>query len=367
MRVVIGSDRGKIPRGLDEDTREVEGVGLGDTITNKEFCERKVARRDALMTSAAVRRIALIATPARIIPLLLALAILVFLYYYASHFFAQRNIVNILVQMSSLALLAIGMTFVMVGGGIDLSMPATMAFGAVLGAFLMRAGYNPVLANLVTLLAAAAVGLVNGAAVAVFRMTPFVVTLASMTAVGGATVWMTNSVSVSHFPDAFFNFYLARPFGVPVTVIILVVAALIASTVTSSTIFGRWLYALGINARAARVARIPVERVLFVTYLVSALLAGLTGVLLSARLGSASANIGNDGVVLDIVSACVVGGVSIYGGAGKPLGAVFGAFFITLISNSLNQLGVSYFMNLVVKGIVIIAFIYLDKLARREP
>ena len=86
-----------------------------------------------------------------------------------------------------------------------------------------------------------------------------------------------------------------------------------------------------------------------------------------ARLGSASANIGNDGVVLDIVSACVVGGVSIYGGAGKPLGAVFGAFFITLISNSLNQLGVSYFMNLVVKGIVIIAFIYLDKLARREP
>ena len=105
---------------------------------------------------------------------------------------------------------------------------------------------------------------------------------------------------------------------------------------------------------------------LFATYLVSALLAGLTGVLLSARLGSASANMGNDGVVLDIVSACVVGGVSIYGGAGKPLGAMFGAFFITLISNSLNQLGVSYFMNLVVKGIVIIAFIYLDGLARRE-
>ncbi len=339
---------------------------MGDTISNKETYKRQDAAGDASATAAAVRRITSIATPARIIPLLLALGILVFLYYHASHFYSQRNILNILVQMSSLALLAIGMTFVMVGGGIDLSMPATMAFSAVLGAFLMRAGYNPALANLATLLAAGAVGLLNGAAVAAFRMTPFVVTLASMTAVGGATVWMTNSVSVSHFPDAFFNFYLARPFGVPVSVIILVAVTTVASIAMSSTIFGRWLYAAGINARAARVARIPVQRVLFVTYLVSALLAGLTGVLLSARLGSASANMGNDGVVLDIVSACVVGGVSIYGGAGKPLGAMFGAFFITLISNSLNQLGVSYFMNLVVKGVVIIAFIYLDGLARRE-
>ena len=367
MRVVIGSDRGKIPRGLDEGAREVEGGSLGDTIANRELYKRRAATGDAAMTTAAVRRIASIAAPARIVPLLLAIAILVFLYYHAPHFFAVRNLINILVQMSSLGLLAIGMTLVMIGGGIDLSMPATMAFGAVLGAFYMRAGGNPAVAALITLVAVAAVGTINGIAAAWFKMTPFVVTLASMTAVGGATVWMTNSVSVSHFPDAFFNFYLARPFGVPVTVIILVVAALIASTVMSSTIFGRWLYAVGINARAARVARIPVERVLFATYLVSALLAGLTGVLLSARLGSASANIGNDGVVLDIVSACVVGGVSIYGGAGKPLGAVFGAFFITLISNSLNQLGVSYFMNLVVKGIVIIAFIYLDKLARREP
>jgi len=318
-----------------------------------------------MSTATAPRPSGLIA-PARIIPLLLALVILAFLYYYAPHFYAVRNVVNILVQMSSLALLAIGMTFVMVGGGIDLSMPATMAFGAVLGAFLLRAGYHPALATMVTLGSAGAVGLLNGTAVALFRMTPFVVTLASMTAVGGATVWMTNSVSVSHFPDAFFNFYRARPFGVPVSVIILAVVAGVASTMMSATVFGRWLYAVGINARAARVARIPVQRVLFITYVLSALLAGLTGVLLSARLGSASANMGNDGVVLDIVSACVVGGVSIYGGVGKPLGAVFGAFFITLISNSLNQLGVSYFMNLVVKGIVIIAFICMDKFARRE-
>ena len=112
---------------------------MGNTITNKELSERQAAAGDAPMTTAVIRRIGSLATPARIIPLVLALAILVFLYYHASHFYAQRNIINILVQMSSLALLAIGMTFVMVGGGIDLSMPATMAFGAVIGAFL-RAG-----------------------------------------------------------------------------------------------------------------------------------------------------------------------------------------------------------------------------------
>ena len=108
---------------------------MGDTITNKGVYKR---RAEAPAVNATLRRVASVATPARILPLLLALAILVFLYFHAAHFFSQRNILNILVQTSSLALLAIGMTFVMVGGGIDLSMPATMAFGAVLGAFLMR-------------------------------------------------------------------------------------------------------------------------------------------------------------------------------------------------------------------------------------
>jgi ribose transport system permease protein len=114
------------------------------------------------------------------------------------------------------------------------------------------------------------------------------------------------------------------------------------------------------------VARVPVGRVLLSTYLVSGLLAGLAAVMLTARLGSASANLGSDGLVLDIVSSCVVGGISIYGGAGKPVGAVLGALFIILISNSLNQLGISFFVNLVVKGVAIIAFIYLDRLASRS-
>jgi ribose/xylose/arabinose/galactoside ABC-type transport system permease subunit len=200
----------------------------------------------------------------------------------------------------------------------------------------------------------------------VFGMTPFVVTLATMTVVGGATVWMTNSQSLSDFPDAFFDLLLARPGGVPVSVILMILATALASVAVTRTGFGRSLYAVGLNPRAARVVRVNVRAVLLATYVISGLLAGLTAAMLTARLGSASANLGNDGVVLDIVSACVVGGVSIYGGSGRPLGAVLGALLVTLISNSLNQLGVSFFMNLVVKGVAIIAFICLDRLTSRR-
>jgi ribose/xylose/arabinose/galactoside ABC-type transport system permease subunit len=295
-----------------------------------------------------------------LVPLLVALVLLAVMQWQAPNFFRPNNLINILVQTSSLGVMAIGMCVVMIGGGIDLSIPANMAFSAVIGALCMRWGVPVGIA--VMLLTGAGIGLFNGVAVAVFGMTPFVVTLATMTVVGGATVWITNSQSISDFPEVFFDIMLARPGGVPFSVIVLVVVALFASLVMSSTVFGRWLYAVGLNPKAARVARVPLERVLLLTYVASGLLAGLAAVMLTARLGSASANLGNDGVVLDIVSACVVGGISIYGGSGRPIGAVLGALFIILIGNSLNQLGVSYFMNLVVKGVAIVAFICLDRI-----
>jgi ribose/xylose/arabinose/galactoside ABC-type transport system permease subunit len=286
------------------------------------------------------------------------------LFAYAPNFFSVRNLLNVLIQGSSLGVMAIGLTFVMIGGGIDLSIPATMAFAAVLGAFVMPVW--GIAAGVATMLVSGlAVGAFNGLAVAWFEMTPFVVTLASMTVIGGATVWMTNSQSLSDFPDAFFDLFLSAPAGVPVAVLILAVIAAIAALILSSTAYGRSLYAVGLNAKAARLARAPVEWLLFSTYAISGLLAGVAAVMLTARLGSASANLGSDGVVLDIVTACVVGGVSIYGGAGLATGAVLGALFVTLISNSLNQLGVSYFMNLVVKGIAIILFIWIDRISAR--
>jgi ribose transport system permease protein len=296
-----------------------------------------------------------------LLPLAIGVALLAVMFWNAPTFFRVNNLINILVQTSALGVMAVGMSFVMIGGGMDLSIPANMAFSAVMGAYAMRwGGVAPGIATM--LVVGCLIGLFNGTAVAAFGMTPFVVTLATMTVVGGATVWITNSVSVSGFPDRFFDLVLARPLGIPLSVILLVVIAAAATVVMSSTRLGRALYAVRLNAKAARVARVPVGRVLLSTYVLSGLLAGLAAVMLTARLGSASANLGTDGVVLDIVSSCVVGGISIYGGAGKPVGAVLGALFIILISNSLNQLGVSFFINLVIKGVAIIAFIYLDRL-----
>lgn len=311
-----------------------------------------------------IRHIALRRVLPMAVPVLLGSLLLVAMHLLAPAFFRPNNLMNVLVQTSSLGIMAIGMTFVMLGGGIDLSVPAVMAFAAVVGAFVMPVA--GVAAGLATMLAVGcAIGAFNGAAVALFGMTSFVVTLATMTVIGGATVWLTNSKSLSDFPDAFFNLMLARPVGVPVSVILLLAATAVAGVVVAATRFGRSLYAVGLNARAARVARVRVRTVLFATYVISGGLAGVTAAMLTARLGSASATLGNDGVVLDIVTACVIGGVSIYGGVGRPVGAVLGALLVTLISNSLNQLDVSYFMNLVVKGIAIVVFILLDRLKSR--
>jgi len=292
--------------------------------------------------------------------LTIALGIAAYLWFYAPSFYRFNNLINVLVQSSSLVVLCIGMAVVMIGGGIDLSLPANMALSAILGGFYMAAGGSPWIGSGIMLLSGTAIGLLNGLAVAYLKMIPFVVTLATMTVISGLSVWLTNSTSVSGFSESFFDVMLARPVGMPTPVIIAVAAVIIASILMSSTMFGKHVYAVGISTKAAEVARVPVWRTLLMSYGLAGLCAGLTAVLLSARLGSASANMGVDSVVLDIVSAVVVGGVSIYGGVGRIWAAALGAVFITLLSNSLNQLGASFYLSLVIKGVVIISFIALD-------
>jgi ribose/xylose/arabinose/galactoside ABC-type transport system permease subunit len=335
------------------------------------LADRPVALADAEagMSSGTLALSRSFATPSLLkggLVLVLLVVILSVLAIWAPFFFRVNNVVNILVQASSLGLLAMAMAVVMIGGGIDLSLPANMAFAAILGGLWMAGGGHPAIGVLVMLLAGAGIGLINGIAVAYLKMIPFVVTLATMTAVGGLNVWLTNSVSVAGFPESYFAALLARPGGVPVPVMVTGIAVIVMSLALSATLFGRRLYAVGINPAAARVARVPVERTLLTSYVVAGLLAGLTAMLLTARLGSASANMGSDSVVLDIVSAAVVGGISIYGGVGGPLGALLGAVFIVVLGNGLNLLGVSFYIALMVKGVVIISFVAIDGYARRQ-
>ena len=303
------------------------------------------------------------AVPSRqmIVSILILAAMLLLLGLYAPNFFRYNNILNVFLQASLLGMLAIGMAVVMIVGGIDLSLPANMAMSAILGAFYMKATGEWVGAPFIMAGAGALIGLVNGLAVARLKMIPFVVTLAMMTVISGTSVWMTNSLSISQLPEGFLDLFGARPFlRIPITVIIVAMLGIIVTILMRSSIAGRWAYAVGISEKASRVARIPIAHVVLASYVFAGLMAGVTGILLTARLGAASANMGNDGMVLDIVSACVVGGISIYGGSGRIFGALFGALLITVLSNAMNLIGVSFYLSLVIKGAVIIAFVAAD-------
>lgn len=297
--------------------------------------------------------------------LILLVVILALLAAFVPNFFTQRNINNILVQAAPLGLMAIGMTTVLITGGIDLSIPSVMGLSAIFGAMFLRDGGSIPVACLIMLGVGTLLGAINGFSVAYLKMIPFVVTLAMMTIATGAAVAVTNSVSIPVTNEAFYDLILDRTLGIQRPILITAIVTLVAIILMRRHIFGRWLYAVGINAKAARVSGIPTARVTFSAYVISGLLAGMTAIVLAARLGSASANMGTDAIVLDVMSSAVVGGVSIYGGVGGPLGAVLGAVFITIISNSMNMMQVSFFTSLIVKGFVIIGFVAIDSLRRK--
>ena len=302
----------------------------------------------------------------RLAPVALLLLILIFLSIFVPYFLSLTNFVSILMQSAALGLMAVGLTAVLITGGIDLSIPSLMSFSAVLGALYMKHGGNPVVASVLMLAVAVLGGAVNGCAVAYLKMIPFVVTLSTMAVFSGASIWITNAVSVTGIPRSFITSVMSDIWIIPVPVVILIIVTIIAQLFLGRSLFGRWLYAVGTNIRAARVSGVPAQRVLFGSYLFSGLLAGLAAIVTTAWLGTAGGTIGSQGVVLDVVSSAVLGGVSIYGGAGTALGALVGTILIKLISNSLNFLQASYYVTLVVKGIVIVAFVAIDSLFRRR-
>lgn len=281
-------------------------------------------------------------------------------------FFEPTNLLNIVVQASAVGVLAVGITFVLVTGGMDLSLPAVMAAGAVIGGDVMIKTNNIALGCLAMIGVAAVFGVINGLAVAKAKMVPFIVTLATQVIASGLAVFYTNAESIYGLPDAFIKTLTAGVGGVQIApIVILIIVAFIANFLLSRTMFGRWVYQLGTNEETARVSGTPVVKVKFMVYIVSALMAGVAAILLTARLGSASASMGGDTMVLDVISAAVIGGVSIYGGTGSVVGAVLGALFITLLSNGMNLLEVSYYVQMVIKGSVIVALTFVDTQRKR--
>jgi ribose/xylose/arabinose/galactoside ABC-type transport system permease subunit len=299
---------------------------------------------------------------------LLSAAYLLALAPFVPGFLSPGNLGNVVSNFLPLLAVSLGQTLVLVTGGIDLSVTAVVALASVAGAKVMTeagglAPGNALLGVLAMLAVGLAVGLFNGLAVARLRMPPFLATLAVMTFASGFAIWSTRSQGIAGLP-AGFRALGGELGGVPLSLLLVAPLAVGAHLLLQRTVFGRWLYAVGGNARAARVSGVPVERVLLLAYAACGLCAAVAAVLYTARIETGSPVLGQR-IFLDVVGGAVIGGTSLFGGRGTVRGTALGVLFITLVDNSLNLLGLSSFTILIAKGGVILAAAVLDALRER--
>ncbi|NII40401.1 ribose transport system permease protein [Curtobacterium flaccumfaciens] len=278
-------------------------------------------------------------------------------------FLTGRNILNIGIQVSTVAVLAFGVTFVIVAGGIDLSVGSVAALSAMVSAwFFATAGLPGWLALVGGLVAGLVTGVVNGLASAYGKLPSFIATLAMLSVARGLTLVLSDGKPVPTSPQVSF---LGGDIGpVPVPIIVLVVAALIASFILNRTVIGRSMYAVGGNAEAARLSGLPVKRIVVVVFGLSGLFAALAGLLLAGRLDSAQPQAAS-GYELDAIASVVIGGASLAGGVGRISGTFIGALVLVVIRNGLNLLNVSSFWQQVVIGLVIAVAVGFDVLRRK--
>ncbi|GMA58893.1 ribose import permease protein RbsC [Alicyclobacillus sacchari] len=291
---------------------------------------------------------------------LLGLVLLVFILGVTSgQFFTVSNLLDVALQTSVNALLAIGMTFVILTSGIDLSVGSTLAFSSALAAQWMVAGISPWMAYCCTLYRRVGRG-VERRDGSLRSLSPFIVTLGTMTLFRGLTEIYTNGQPIFNLPNSFNGLGNGAILGIPVPVWITVVVFLIAWAVLSRTVAGRRIYAIGGNEKVAYLAGVRAKRYLVVVYMVSGILAALAGLVLTSRLATAEPTAGN-GYELDAITAVVLGGTSLMGGEGTLVGTIIGALILGVIDNGLNLLNVSSFYQDAVKGLVILIAIMLDR------
>jgi len=289
------------------------------------------------------------------------------------NFLKSENLLNIANQIAVIAIMAIGMTMVILTGGIDLSVGSLLALSAVLAARFIRdfaggAGAGTggmLLACLAAIGISGAIGAFSGLMITRFRIPPFIVTLTIMLVGSGLAYTLADGQSIYQLPDSFT--WLGREadlFRLPNAVVLMLVLYVLAHVLMSRTLPGRYLYAVGGNAIAARLSGIPVRRVLMFAYVMSAILAGLGGVVMASQLKSGSATYGNM-YELYVIAAVVVGGTSLSGGKGHMGGTLIGAFTIAVIQNGMNLTNIQSYTQKVVLGIVILGAVLIDRL--RHP
>jgi ribose transport system permease protein len=286
------------------------------------------------------------------------------LYIATPAFLTGPNLVNIGIQASTIAVLAFGMTFVIVAGGIDLSVGSVAALSAMASAWIFTSAGLPGWMSIVAGLATGALaGAVSGLGVAFGRLPSFIATLAMLSVARGLTLVLSDGRPIATSPEV--SFLGSSLGGVPVPILVLVVTGVIASFVLNRTVVGREMYAVGGNVEAARLSGIRVRKVLVTVFALAGVYAALAGMLLAGRLNSAQPQAAS-GYELDAIAAVVIGGASLAGGVGKVSGTLVGALVLAVIRNGLNLLNVSSFWQQVVIGLVIAVAVGIDVLRRKN-
>jgi ribose transport system permease protein len=278
-------------------------------------------------------------------------------------FFTIPNLLNILQQSSINALIALGMTLVIISGGIDLSVGPTAALSAVLGATMMVAGVPVPLAILATLGIGAICGVFSGSLVAYAGLQPFIVTLGGLSLFRAIALIYTGGNPVFGIPTEFRSLINSEIFGIPTPIVIVAVIALVLWTVMNKTPLGEYILAVGGNEEAARVAGVPVKRTKVTVFVISGTLASLASLILIGRLGAAEPTIGNLWE-LDAIAAAAIGGASLMGGKGSVVGTIIGAIILGALRNGLTLLNIQAFYQLLATGLIIIIAMLIDRATR---
>ena len=277
-------------------------------------------------------------------------------------FLSVANILNVFRQSSINAVIAIGMTFVILTGGIDLSVGSILAFCGAVSAAMLSSGMNPVLSLLVALVLGLFFGIVNGVLVSVMKLQAFIVTLVTMTFLRGATLVFTNGkpITVNDGGALFENIGGGYLFNIPIPIYITLILFVVGHYILTNTRFGRYTYAIGGNEEATKLSGIKVNNIKIWIYGISGILSALAGIITTSRLFSAQPTAGT-GYELDAIAAVVLGGTSLAGGVGKITGTALGAIIIGVLGNALNLLDVSSYYQMMIKAAVILIAVLIDK------
>ena len=297
-------------------------------------------------------------------------------------FLTAANGINIARQMAETMILAVGLTFVLISGGVDLSIAKTgVMAGCIAGVILFNLdgkvdeSLAVIIAVVSALASGAAIGLLNGLVISKLRVLPFIATMGSMTVAFGVAMLLTGGDTISKLPDSFTSmgtgYILQDAFaglkgvqGIPVAVIIMIVIVIIGWFIIKKTEFGLNIFAIGGNYRAARLAGLNNDKILILVYIISGVLSALAGLILTARYISAQPGLW-EGVNLQVIAGCVIGGTSMRGGSGSVVASLLGMLLMTCMSTGLNLAGIDYSWQQIATGALVIVAVSLDMVSRK--